>query len=70
LLSPDALLGRVGATARTLSVGLSPIGSLAAGLALDAVGGTFTVVAIGLLLIVVGLGFATRPAVRRARLAG
>ena len=47
MLSPDALLGRVGATARMLSVGLSPIGSLAAGLALDAVGGTTTMVVIG-----------------------
>ena len=69
MLSPDALLGRVGATARTLSVGLSPIGSLTAGLALDAVGGTTTMVAIGAILVLVGAGFASRPAVRRARLA-
>jgi MFS family permease len=69
MLSPDALLGRVGATARTLSVGLTPIGSLGAGLALDAVGGTWTLVAMGSLLVLVGLGFATRPAVRLARLA-
>jgi len=69
LLSPDALLGRVGATARTLSVGLSPIGSLSAGLALDAIGGTATMVAIGTLLVLVGGIFALRPAVRRARLA-
>jgi ENTS family enterobactin (siderophore) exporter len=69
MLSPDALLGRVGATARTLSVGLTPIGSLTAGLALDAVGGTTTMIAIGSLLLLVGGTFALRPAVRRARLA-
>jgi MFS family permease len=69
MLSPDALLGRVGATARTLSVGLSPIGSLTAGIALDAVGGTTTMVAIGAILMAVGGVFALRPAVREARLA-
>jgi MFS family permease len=68
MLSPDALLGRVGATARTLSVGLTPIGSLTAGLALDAVGGTTTMVVIGGLLMLVGGVFALRPAVRRASL--
>ncbi len=69
MLSPDALLGRVGATARTLSVGLTPIGSITAGLALDAVGGTTTMVVIGGLLMLVGGVFALRPAVRRASLA-
>ena len=31
MLSPDALLGRIGATARTVSVGLMPVGSLIVG---------------------------------------
>jgi MFS family permease len=70
LLSPDALLGRVGATARTLSVGMMPIGSLAAGIALDAVGGGTTLTAMGALLLVTAGGFALLPDVRRARLAG
>jgi len=70
MLSPDALLGRVGATARTLSVGLMPVGALTAGLALDAVGGGVTLVTMGVLLIAAGLGFALLPNVRRARLAG
>jgi predicted MFS family arabinose efflux permease len=70
LLSPDALLGRVGATARTLSVGLMPLGSLATGIALDAVGGAVTLAAMGTLLIVTAGVFALVPAVRRARLAG
>lgn len=66
-LSPDALLGRVGATARTLSVGLMPIGSLVAGIALDAIGGTATLVLMGSGAIVAGLGFALLPNVRHAR---
>jgi hypothetical protein len=69
-LSPDALLGRVGATARTLSVGMMPIGSLAAGIALDAVGGGTTLTVMGVLLIAVAGAFTFVPVVRRARLAG
>ncbi len=70
LLSPDALLGRVGATARTLSVGMMPLGSLAAGIALDAVGGGATIAVMGVLLVAAAGGFALLPDVRRARLAG
>lgn len=66
-LSPDALLGRVGATARTLSVGLMPVGALVAGALLDAIGGTATLALMGSASIVAGLGFALLPTVRRAR---
>jgi MFS family permease len=66
-LSPDALLGRVGATARTLSVGLMPIGSLVAGVLLDTVGGTATLVLMGSAAILAGAGFALVPNVRHAR---
>jgi predicted MFS family arabinose efflux permease len=66
-LSPDALLGRVGATARTLSVGLMPVGALVAGILLDAIGGTATLVLMGAASIAAGLGFALVPGVRRAR---
>ena len=66
-LSPDALLGRVGATARTLSVGLMPIGSLVAGVLLDAIGGTATLALMGGASIATGLGFALLPDVRHAR---
>jgi MFS transporter, ENTS family, enterobactin (siderophore) exporter len=66
-LSPDALLGRVGATARTLSVGLMPVGALAAGALLDAIGGTATLFLMGSASIVAGLGFALLPNVRNAR---
>jgi MFS family permease len=66
-LSPDALLGRVGATARTLSVGLMPVGALVAGAMLDITGGSTTLLIMGTLSIVAGLGFALIPDVRRAR---
>jgi MFS family permease len=66
-LSPDALLGRVGATARTLSVGLMPIGALVSGALLDAIGGTATLVLMGAGSIAAGLGFSLIPNVRRAR---
>jgi hypothetical protein len=46
-----------------------PLGSLAAGVALDAVGGTMTLAAIGALLILAATLFSLRPAVRTARLA-
>ncbi len=67
LLSPDALLGRVGATARTLSVGLTPIGALAAGVLLDAIGGAATLALTGGALVATGLGFALVRNVRGAR---
>jgi len=66
-LSPDALLGRVGATARTLSVGLMPVGALVAGALLDSIGGTATLTLMGAASIAAGLGFALLPSVRRAR---
>lgn len=66
-LSPDALLGRVGATARTLSVGLMPIGAIVTGVLLDAIGGQVTLLLMGIGSIAASLGFALLPAVRRAR---
>ncbi len=68
LLSPDALLGRIGATARTLSIGLMPIGALATGALLDLVGGGVTLALMGLALIVAAGGFALFTDVRAARL--
>lgn len=67
-LSPDALLGRVGATARTLSVGLMPLGALATGVLLDLVGGAVTLTIMGIAAVVAGLGYALLPNVRRARM--
>ncbi len=68
LLSPDRLLGRIGATARTLSIGMQPIGVLVAGVLLDLIGGAMTLSAMGVGLIVVAAAFGLVPSVRGARL--
>ena len=58
----------MGATARTLAVGLMPGGSLVTGIALDAVGGGTTIMLMGIGLVATGAAFALLPDVRRARL--
>jgi hypothetical protein len=67
--SPDALLGRIGSTARTISLGLQPVGMLAGGLLIDATNGATTIVAMGVLVAVMSLVFAPIGALRRASLA-
>ena len=64
--SPDALLGRIGSTARTISLGLQPVGMLAGGLLIDATNGATTIVAMGVLVAVLALVFAPIGALRRA----
>ena len=49
--STDEVIGRVGGTARTISLGLQPIGFIAAGLLIDAFGGGVTLATIGLALV-------------------
>ena len=70
LLSPDELLGRVGATARTLSVGLMPVGALTTGILLDRIGGAATLTLMGGLLVLAAAGFSLLPNVRGARAVG
>ena len=48
----------MGATARTVSVGLTPIGALTAGILLDAIGGAATLALMGAALATTGLLFA------------
>lgn len=67
--SPDALLGRIGSTARTISLGLQPVGMLAGGLLIDATNGATTIVAMGVLVAVMSLVFAPIGALRHASLA-
>ena len=55
--SPDALLGRIGSTARTISLGLQPIGLLVGGALIDATSGSTTIAAIGVGLLLVSLVF-------------
>jgi len=66
-VTPNELLGRVGSTARTLSVGLQPLGLLAGGLVLDVAGGAVLLVAMGVLLMVKSLAFGLSPAFMGAR---
>ncbi len=65
-LSPDALLGRVGSTARTISLGLQPIGMLAGGALIDFTDGSTTLAVMGLILIGLTLAFVPVGALRRA----
>ena len=68
--SPDELLGRVGSTARTLSIGMQPLGMVAAGALIDLTSGSFTLIAMGAILA--GLSFVFLPSrgMRAARLEG
>jgi hypothetical protein len=67
--SPDALLGRIGSTARTISLGLQPVGMLAGGLLIDATNGATTIVAMGVVVAALSLVFAPIGSLRRAALA-
>jgi ENTS family enterobactin (siderophore) exporter len=68
--SPDHLLGRVGSTARVISLGLQPLGMLAGGILIDATSGTTTIGVMGAALCVIALAFVPVRALRRATLAG
>jgi ENTS family enterobactin (siderophore) exporter len=68
--SPDHLLGRVGSTARVISLGLQPLGMLAGGFLIDATSGTTTVAVMGVALCVIALAFVPVRALREARLSG
>jgi MFS transporter, ENTS family, enterobactin (siderophore) exporter len=65
--SPNALLGRVGSTARVLSVGLTPLGLLAGGLLIDATNGATALGAMGFWMIVLAFAFGASAIVRGAR---
>ena len=65
-MSPDELLGRIGSTARTISLGLQPIGLLVGGLIIDATSGSTTMTLMGIGMVLLSLAFATVGAMRRA----
>jgi MFS family permease len=65
--SPNALLGRVGSTARVVSIGLTPLGLLAGGLLIDATNGATALGAMGFWMIVLALAFGASAIVRGAR---
>nr|MBA2299516.1 MFS transporter [Chloroflexota bacterium] len=64
--SPDALLGRIGSTARTISLGLQPVGLLAGGALIDLTNGSTTIAVMGVGLALVSLAFIPVGALRQA----
>jgi predicted MFS family arabinose efflux permease len=67
-LSPDALLGRIGSTARTISLGLQPLGLLVGGALIDLTSGSTTIAVMGIVLVGLSLVFVPVRALRRASL--
>ncbi len=65
-IPPDVLLGRVGSTARTISLGLSPIGLFTGGVLLDLIGGARTMLLISGGLVLVSAVFALSGTMRAA----
>ena len=65
-IPPNHLMGRVGSSARTISVGLAPIGTLLAGLSLDALGGQMTLFLIALVVASSSVAFSFSPVLRAA----
>jgi MFS family permease len=66
--SPDALLGRIGSTARTISLGLQPIGLLVGGALIDLTSGSTTIAVMGIVLAGLSLAFVPVRALRHATL--
>ena len=66
--SPDELLGRIGSTARTISLGLQPVGLLVGGALIDLTSGSVAIALMGIGVAVVSLAFAPVTALRRASL--
>jgi MFS family permease len=65
-IPPDHLLGRVGSSARTISVGLAPIGLFIGGVLLDTIGGGPTILLVGSAVLLVSFGGALSSLLRRA----
>lgn len=64
--SPDALMGRIGSTARVMALGLQPVGSLIGGILIDALGGSATLIVFGTAICGLALAFAPVRALREA----
>ena len=67
--SPDDLLGRIGSTARTISLGLQPLGLLVGGALIDLTDASSTLALMGLAVVFVTLLFVPVRDLRRASLA-
>jgi MFS family permease len=66
-LTPDHMLGRVTSLSRTIGVGGQSLGYLLAGVLLERLGGTVTLLIWGLLLLAIGVVFSLPPSLRVAR---
>jgi len=66
-LSPDELLGRVSSTARTISLGLQPIGLIVGGVLIDATSGSTAIAAMGAGELLICAVFASSATMRHAR---
>jgi MFS family permease len=66
-LAPDHLMGRVGSTAASVSVGMQSAGVLVGGVLLEVAGGVGTLAAMGAALLLLTLVFAALPVLRRAQ---
>lgn len=67
--SPDDLLGRIGSTARVVSLGLQPIGLIVGGVLIDTIGGTQTIAVMGVVVCVLALAFVPVRSLRAAKFA-
>lgn len=65
--TPNELLGRVGSTARTLTLGVGPLGLLLSGILLDAVRGSMTTLIFGAWVVLTAAMFSFSPVLRNAR---
>jgi MFS family permease len=65
-LTPDSLLGRIGSTTRTVSLGLQPVGMLAGGILLDLAGGGRTLMLFGVAIVLLSGIAALFPVLRDA----
>jgi len=66
-LSPDELLGRVSSTARTISLGLQPIGLIVGGVLIDATSGSTAIAVMGVGELLICAVFASSATMRHAR---
>ena len=69
-IPPNELLGRVGSTARMISIGLSPIGLFLAGISLDTFGGEATILAIAAIVALTSVLFSFSVPLRTASIKG
>ena len=66
--TPNELLGRVGGTARMITIGMQPIGFFLTGVLLEIASGRVALVAMGAFVVVSGALFGLSSTLRRSRI--